>query len=326
LAEVIGRQVKRLCRLTIQGVIAATVIVNLATAQEASAPSSSSSRQSLEDAWWTGPLLANSAGTLPRGHFLVEPYVYDVISSHSHGFGSRAYVQYGLVDKLTVGVIPIVGYNKVSNGPSSSGVGLGDITLLSQYRLTQFHEHSWAPATAIQFQQTFPTGKYDRLGNRPSDGLGAGGYTTTVSLNSQTYFWLPNGRILRMRFDVSQSFSSGVDVKDVSVYGTTSGFRGHAEPANSLLIDAAWEYSKTRRWVPALDVIYQRSGNTSVIGMQNAASLRLDSGSSWGFGFAPALEYNSSPNVGVIFGVRVIVPGHNTTRTAAPVMAVNFVR
>ena len=38
------------------------------------------SRQSMDDAWWTGPLLAASASSLPRGHFLVEPYLYDIIS------------------------------------------------------------------------------------------------------------------------------------------------------------------------------------------------------------------------------------------------------
>src|SRR5262249_47935203 len=147
-------------------------------------PAPSAARQSTQDAWWTGPLLANSANTLPRGHFLVEPYVYDVIGPHTHAFGSRAYIEYGLIHRLTVGMIPIVGYNKVGNGVSSAGIQLGDISLLAQYRLTQFHEHSWVPTTAIQLQQTFPTGKYDRLGTRPSDGLGAGAHTTTVALNS----------------------------------------------------------------------------------------------------------------------------------------------
>ena len=85
----------------------------------------------MQDAWWTGPLLANSANTLPRGHFLVEPYVYDVIGPHNHAFGSRAYIEYGLIDRLTVGMIPIVGYNKVDNGTSSSGIQFGDVSLLA---------------------------------------------------------------------------------------------------------------------------------------------------------------------------------------------------
>ena len=49
-------------------------------------------------------------------------------------------------------------------------------------------------------EETFPTGQYDRLGDRPSNGFGAGAYTTMVGVNSQTYFWMPTGRILRMRF------------------------------------------------------------------------------------------------------------------------------
>ena len=84
-------------------------------------------RQSLDDAWWTGPMLAPSAATLPRGHFLVEPYFYDVTAAHSHGFGSLTYMNYGLADKLTVGMIPTAGFNVVNNGASSSGVGMGDL-------------------------------------------------------------------------------------------------------------------------------------------------------------------------------------------------------
>jgi hypothetical protein len=318
------------CRFTtfclpIQVITISVMIVGLAGAQEAWPAPSSIQRQSLNDAWWTGPLLANSANTLPRGHFLVEPYVYDVIGAHTHAFGSRAYVEYGLANRFTVGAIPIVGYNKVGNGTSSSGMQLGDISLLAQYRLTQFHERGWVPTTAIQVQQTFPTGKYDRLGTRPSNGLGAGAYATTVALNSQTYFWLPDARILRMRLNAAESFSSDADVRDLSVYGTTNGFHGHAEPGKSFFIDAAWEYSMTRNWVLALDAIYQYSGNTIVIGSQSAKNVRLDSGSSWTYGIAPAVEYNISPRLGVIIGTRVIVPGHNSSFTVAPVIAVNFV-
>ena len=79
-------------------------------------------RQSVDDAWWTGPMLAPSAATLPRGHFLIEPYLYDVIAAHSNGFGSLTYVNYGLADRVTVGLIPTAGFNKVSNGRSGSGV------------------------------------------------------------------------------------------------------------------------------------------------------------------------------------------------------------
>src|SRR3546814_3781925 len=65
-------------------------------------------RQSQDDAWWTGPMLANSAATLPRGHVLIEPYVYDVSSPHADGYGSLTYMLYGLTDRLTIGLVPVL--------------------------------------------------------------------------------------------------------------------------------------------------------------------------------------------------------------------------
>jgi hypothetical protein len=290
-------------------------------------------RQSLDDAWWTGPMLAPSAATLPRGHVLIEPYLYDVIAAHSHGFGSLTYMNYGLADRVTVGLIPTAGFNKVSNGPSSSGPALGDVTLQAQYRLTQFHPGSWIPTTSVAMQETFPTGKYDRLGARPSDGLGSGAYTTTLALYSQTYFWLPNGRIVRMRFNVSPAFSNHVNIRDVSVYGTGAGFRGHASPGRSLFVNTSWEYSLTRSWVLALDATYRHDGNIRVTGYnaldpnstQNLIGIQLDSGSRDAFGLAPAIEYSWKRNVGVLLGVRVIPAGHNTPRTITPAVAINYV-
>ncbi|MBV8306567.1 MAG: transporter, partial [Gammaproteobacteria bacterium] len=32
-------------------------------------------QQSRQDAWWTGPMLAPNAATLPQGHALIEPYL-----------------------------------------------------------------------------------------------------------------------------------------------------------------------------------------------------------------------------------------------------------
>ena len=313
--------------------VALLLRVARAEAQQEAPPSSSVVHQSLDAAWWTGPMLAPSAATLPRGHFLIEPYLYDVMATHSNGFGSLTYVNYGLLDRVTVGLIPTTGFNKVSNGPSSSGVGLGDLTLQTQYRLTKFHEGSWIPTSSFALQETLPTGKYDRLGNRQSDGLGSGAYTTTLALYFQTYFWLPNNRILRMRFNVSQSLSNNVNIEDVSVFGTAAGFRGHARPGSSFYVDASWEYSLTRKWVLALDATYRHNANTHAIGYdipdskgaQNPSSIQLNSGSSEVFAFAPAMEYSWKPNLGVLVGTRVIPAAHNTHASITPAIAINFV-
>jgi hypothetical protein len=117
--------------------LAAAIMVFGVTGAQAALAQTSGDRQSLDDAWWTGPMLAPSAATLPQGHFLIEPYLYDVIQQgqydrngmkrrapKSSGFGSLTYINYGLVDKLTIGLIPTFGYNRVIDGPSSSSVGM----------------------------------------------------------------------------------------------------------------------------------------------------------------------------------------------------------
>jgi hypothetical protein len=75
-------------------------------------------RQSLDDAWWTGPIVAAGAATLPQGHALIEPYVYDVVTRGRydsdgnyrstdtvHSYGSLTYMLYGVTDSFTAGVI-----------------------------------------------------------------------------------------------------------------------------------------------------------------------------------------------------------------------------
>ena len=290
-------------------------------------------------------MLAPSASTLPRGHILVEPYLYDVITQgqydsngvrrsapHANGFGSLTYANIGVTDRFTVGMIPTAGYNQMGAGQSSSGIEFGDLTVQGQYRLRQFHEGGWLPTMSVAVQETLPTGKFDRL-DRLSDGLGSGAFTTTVAFYSQTYFWLPNRRILRMRLNVSQAFSNDPEIEDVSVYGTQQGFRGHASPGYTTFVDGSSEYSLTRRWVLALDATYRYQGNTQVSGVNLQAqatgtalpTVDLNSGSTAAFGLAPAVEYSWTRSLGVLLGVRVIPAGRNTAFTVSPAVAINFV-
>jgi hypothetical protein len=154
-------------------------------------------------------------------------------------------------------------------------------------------------------------------------------YTTTVALYSQYYFWMPNGRILRTRLNVSQAFSNDVDIEGVSVYGTSEGFHGEARPGDVFTLNSSWEYSITRNWVFALDFLYQHDASTSVRGIDSSSGIAepIDarSGSAWRFGVAPAFEYNFSSRIGVIAGARWFAAGRNTSATITPVMAVNMV-
>lgn len=296
--------------------------------------------QSRADAWWTGPLLAANAATMPPGHVLFEPYLFDVITTghfdsdgkrhsgpYEHDLGSLSYLLYGLVDRVSVGIIPHFGYNEPAGEPNSSGVGVGDLTLQAAYGLMQFQDGHRTPDLSVVLQETLPTGAYDRL-THPSDGFGAGAYTTSLALYSQQYFWMPNGRILRARLNLTYAVSSSVDVRDQSVYGTPDGFSGRAYPGNSFNADAAAEYSLTRNWVLALDVVYQHNGSTRVSGTVVGAGppgFQSSSGASYSIGFAPAIEYNWTARVGAILGVRIIEIGRNTAATVTPAIALNMV-
>jgi hypothetical protein len=182
---------------------------------------------------------------------------------------------------------------------------------------------------SVVLQQSLPTGKYERLGSRPNDGFGTGAYTTTLALYSQYYFWMPNGRILRTRLNVSHAFSNDVDIEGVSVYGTGEGFSGEARPGDVFTLNSSWEYSMTRNWVFAFDFLFQHDASTFVSGTYSSEGTpeRIDarSGSAWRFGIAPALEYNFNSRIGVIAGARWFVAGKNTNATITPVMAVNMV-
>lgn len=308
-------------------------------AQQYSMPSptpsaAASAREALSSAWWTGPLLAPSAGTLPRGHVLVEPYLYNVIqygsydrqgaltpAAHSNDFGSLTYIIYGLTDRISVGLIPVLGYNTGGGGPSG-GIKLGDLGVLAQYRLAQYQPGRWMPTTSIALQENFPIGEYQNLGNRPNNGVGSGAYSTKVSLYTQTYAWMPNGRIIRLRLNFSQTFSGSASVDGVSVYGTGRDFRGSVNPGNATTIDAAEEYSITQNWVFASDLVYEYSGNTRVSGTSGVTNL----GDSHSFAVAPAIEYNWTANAGIIAGIRLFPAGRNTAASITPVMAINLVR
>ena len=310
----------------------------------ATSESGVSPQEPLDEAWWTGPIMAPNASTLPQGHWLFEPYFYDVMTygqydrngslqsaPAAHDFGSQSYIEYGLVDRFTLGLIPRFGLHESSAGQDASGATIGDTTVQGALGLTQFRPGSWLPSTSIVIGETFPTGKYDRLQGQTDGALGSGAYSTTVSFYSQTYFWMPNGRILRSRLDLSYQVYRWAQVHDLSVYGTADGFGGRARPGPTFVATLSFEYSISQQWVLANDFDWEHDGNTRVAGgyqpttTGGAPYLVQDSGADDLFYLAPAVEYNWSGRMGVIAGARIAVAGRNVGATVTPVFAINMV-
>lgn len=279
-------------------------------------------RQSLDDAWWTGPMLANSARTLPRGHKLIESYLFDDIAGDANAYRSFNYLLYGVTNRFTLGLIPVGGVNQARDFRTAGG--LNDITMQFQYGLSQFNGTDGVPDISLALRQTFPDGKYDRL-TSPTQGFGGGAYATGIALFVQDYFWLLNGRLLRSRFDLYETVCGSAPVRDASVYGTSLGFRGSANPGASFVADISLEYSLTRSWVLALDTVYNHDDDTRVRGTQAGRAVAYHLGSSDGFGLAPAVEYSWAPNWGMLLGARILMAGRNTPFSVTPAIAINYV-
>ena len=205
----------------------------------------------------------------------------------------------------------------------------GDFSVQAQYRLTEFSEEYRVPTTSVILIETLPTGKYDHLEVNSDSALGGGAYITTLALYSQYYFWLPTGRILRTRLNVGYAWPSSAAIADNSVYGTSLGFKGHARLGQTVMVDAACEYSLTRNWVLALDIVGEHDDNTRVagtlVGTGIAAEYLSNLGPSAQLVFAPAIEFNWNEHIGVIAGTRIVGLGRNATQTIAGVVALNMV-
>jgi hypothetical protein len=301
-------------------VLAAVLAWSTAVAAQADQPSVEQWRAAMHAARWTGPMLASTAETLPQGHFYTEPYFYDGISGGDHHPGSSGFYQYGLLDSLTVGLQPT--FATRTNTPGR-GMTIGDFKLLSQRRLTHFTPEHRIPTIAIVLNEVLPTGKDDRLGPR-QEGHGSGAFATEIGVNVQQYFLLKNGRLLRARINVLQSIPYGNQVVDRSVYGTGPGFRGHAKPGAKTTLIGAVEYSVTREWVLAFDVIRESSSETNLDGRYAGGALvKQTFPSTRDVGFAPAVEYNWSDTTGILLGVWISPKGHNTRSSITPAIAIS---
>ena len=273
----------------------------------------------MKEARWTGPLLASTAETLPRGHFYTEPYFFDGISGGHHNPGSSGFYQYGLAGNWTVGVQP---FFSLGTRRDNRGAAIGDFKLLSQVRLSHFTAEHRVPSVALVTNLVVPTGKYDHLGALKS-GHGSGSFAPELGVNVQHYFLLKNGRLLRARINVLKDFPLRTHVTGRSVYGTGAGFRGHARPGSKTSVILGAEYSVTREWVAAFDVERDQWGRTKVSGRNADGSLvEQISRRSWDVGFAPAVEYNWSERAGAIFGLWIVPKGHNTAASVTPAVAI----
>lgn len=286
--------------------------------------------------WFTGSLEAPSPALPKAGIVAVEPYFIYTDNTGAYGDGWRHYgvpnvvdsvesltvLKYALTDRLSIEALPA--FARAWNDQTGA-TGLEDLPTELEYRFNDENNRTGAPSVTAALGLSFPVGQYQRLSS-PAAGLGSGTYTLKEGLLFQSLFDTTDHHPVRLRFygAVFEALQD-VSLQDVSVYGTTAGFRGHVAPGLSEELGIGAGYAIDERWVLALDLVGNNASATKVHGVEmNGSIVYLNGSASSSVSIAPAVEYNWSGNIGVIAGVEFSAAGRNASSYFAPQIALSM--
>lgn len=285
--------------------------------------------------WFTGPLLAPSGLTIPAGHYNIEPYVYATANTGQYTsnwkrvktdtFWANIFqpsFQFGLNKWLDFQFNPTLSYN-YKEGAAKWVIGDMPIGFDIQLFKRTASLTSWNTALKLALKETLPIGKYRNLNPKKllTDVGGQGTWQTSVGLVWGNLFYLGGDTFLTWRTAWQYSLPAPVHVKNLNVYGGGPGTKGTVYPAQGFLFDTAIEINMNQNWAFAMDIVGNWLGKTRFKG---DTSVKMTSPPSVQFSLAPALEYNWSANLGMIFGCWFTVAGRNSTQFTSGVLAINY--
>lgn len=285
--------------------------------------------------WFTGPLLAPSAITIPKGHVNIEPFIFAIanIGSYDNDWGVSGQksfwnivfqpdIQIGLSKRLDCAINPILQYNYSEHAGKWS---MGDIPVQLDVQLYTHNDSlvQWNTALRLSLYANIPTGRYRNLSPEKnlSDGSGTGSWNPGIGLDWGNLFYLGKSRFLTWRNALVYNYSPSVKVKNLNVYGGGPGTDGTVYPGYSIKFDTAIEVNITRNWAFACDLVTNISGKTRFSG---TSAVSNTSPFSIQFSMAPAIEYNLSAQLGIIAGSWFTLAGKNSAQFASAVIALNY--
>jgi len=290
--------------------------------------------------WYAGPLVTGGAKNMPKGSMVFFPYNsfidnYAVWNSERKSISiPNRYVfnpqpgafQTGITDWLDA-ILIFQGFGKWQKDKASGG--FGDMTVGIGIPILKEGLHR--PALRFVFNETFPTGRYQKL--NPNllglDSSGGGSYVSQFGLRlSKLTFW-SHKHPTNFRLAYSYSIPSEVHVRGFNSYGGGYGASGTVHPGHAQQADAAVEYSFTQKWVFACDLVYNWVEKTTFHGnpgvLKNGALSLVGNGSNDQLSLAPAIEYNPNANLNFVGGVWFDLYGRNSTRFITGILVVNYI-
>ena len=289
----------------------------------------------LYDPFYTGPLLAPSAHTVPKGYINIQPYFF---WKRTYGSYSRSWnrnrtrsslqyqflsvIQYGLTDFMDLDVIVQSFLNRKQD---QHYFGYGDTNVASGFQLLEGIIGTAVPSCVLQLSVNFPSGKYrhmqaNKLG---TDSTGSGAYGVGASLNFQKDFNSLFRKDIdptkyhpfRFRWSFAYTINSRTTVKGINAYGGAVGTEGTVKVGNNFTSIFAWEFSFNKRWVLATDWQYTASAPSKFSG--NDAGVAVGSPGSQNWSVAPAIEFNLNEKFGALVGAWFSLTGRNSSAFVA---------
>ena len=301
-----------------------------------------------EEGYYTGPLFANPGEIIPKHTLNIEPYFFYITnknqSSDSHPSirgGAVAHATsdvnsifqpqaiLGVTDWWSLQILPSFIHN-VSDGIVHNDVG--DTTVMPAIQLWRQDDSPYLPSVNLSIEETIPTGRYHRLSPRSNgaDSTGLGSYQTNFGLNFQYVSHLLWGHESVTNLNLNYLVSNSVSIEGLNTYGGTIETAGTINPGNLIALDFAIEFSVTKKWVLVFETLLSRRQATRFSGeLARSAALLADASIGNGvinqYTLAPAIEYNFSPNFGIMAGAWFTFTGNNTNQFYSPVIALNYI-
>lgn len=290
--------------------------------------------------WFTGPILAPSGQTSPKGQFSITAYGF---YSQNKGYFNRQrhlrvigfspetiiglpVISYGLTDWMDIQAVSSYVYQKLprfhSNGP-------GDTTLTAGFQIFRQGESISRPSLRLVFLETIPTGHFNRLNEvfNGANAVGLGGYRTGIVLAFQHLLPLPNAEYIRNRFALGYVYSEKVDVHGVSGFGGTPTTEGTISPGDIFSADWSVEATLNQNWVAVFEAYYINRGADSFEGFLGRSRLRrnptIGRPAQGSVQLLPAVEYNFTSNIGLLGGVWFPIAGRAAPNFVTYTLALN---
>lgn len=290
--------------------------------------------------WYTGPLLAPSGHTIPRGHTNFEFYAIDnYTTGHFDENGNltrtplfrtsvaNPIITHGFTDWMDVQVVVPYVWNSTLGRHYNR---VADVSATIGLQVLEQKKHHWIPDLRFAVQEIFPTGRFEFLNPAAAgtDSTGLGAYGTQLALNFQHLTEFKNNHFLRTRLSLTRLYTGPVKVHGLNSFGGTENTIGTINTDEENDADLAFEFSITPHWVAVMEGYVSAGQATRFEGLIDASDLggppvTIASGAYFEEALAPAIEYNFNANIGLIAGVWFPIKSKNLPDYIAYMVALN---